>query len=120
MMDEAKGGVDGLMWPFHEQTGKAEEMHEALPNYFHMHMFSLHSTIHIYLSSQYFSLYLFACLSSIKGKHTCLDVKCNGSCLLFFFSRSDSRSVIVYKSMRTLISIYNLVNQHPADFILNH
>lgn len=94
-------------------------MHSALTNFCHMHMFSLHSIIHIYLSSPYFSQYLFAYSSSIRGKQMRLGVKCIGACLLFFF-QSDSRSVIIYKSMGTLILIHNLVNQHPGDFILNH
>lgn len=92
----------------------------ALPNFCHMHMFWLYSIIYIYLSSWYFSLYLFAYLSSIRGKQMHLGVKCNRVCLCIFSVQSDSQSIIIYKSMNTLTLIHNLVNQHSGNFILNH
>lgn len=47
---------------------------------------------------------------------TCADVTGHVCC----FVQSDSCGVIIDKSMGILILIYNLVNQHPGDFILNH
>lgn len=89
MMDGGNGGVDGLKWPFHEQTGMltkvrsdAQGSSEFLS---HVHVFP--SLRNSYLPLKSIFQYLFAYLSSIRGNQMHLGVKCNRACLLFFFSR---------------------------------
>lgn len=50
--------------------------------------------------------------SSIGGKQAAFRRGNVKQHVVFF--HSDSRNVIAYKSMGTLILIYNLVNQHPV------